>query len=252
MATKGVSTNPPDMRRHQTAHKPSQAYEIDLFVAGAWVLVGYSQHPETAKPAAYWTFTSVQGATWTERANRHYFGMLQLMEEYGTSITVKAQEEAAKADDSPVGDGPGHENNPLVRTAVERHAVDCAKKWLEDQGWVCEPIGKPFDLRCTKGDQELHAEVKGTRGKGKVVELTRNEVIHNQEPCTWGTGCDEQVLFVVCGITVTGLTPSGGKMGYAWPWKITDTVLYDEDGDLIPSTFDYTVPELTVVVSCPA
>jgi hypothetical protein len=32
-------------------------------------------------------------------------------------------------------------------------------------------------------------------------------------------------------------------MGYAWPWKITGTVLCD--GDLDPTEFDYTVPELT-------
>jgi Domain of unknown function (DUF3883) len=147
----------------------------------------------------------------------------------------------------PVGDGPGHENDPLVRKAVERLAQDRAKKWLEDRGWVCECIGKPFDLRCTKADRELHAEVKGTQGNGKVVELTKNEVAHNQKPCTWGTGCDEQALFVVSGVTVTGLTPSGGEMGYAWPWKIIGTVL--PDGDLIPTTFDYTVPELTAVAS---
>lgn len=250
MSTKGVPTNPEDMRRRQTHYAPSQAYEIDLLVAGAWVLVGYSQHPETAGRAVYWTFTSVQAGTWTERVDRHYFGMLWLKEEYGTSmqemgaaITVKAQTEAAEADGLPVDDGPGHENDPLVRKAVERFAQDRAKKWLEDQGWVCECIGKPFDLRCTKGDRELHAEVKGTQGNGKVVELTKNEVAHNQKLCTWGTGCDEQALFVVSGVTVTGLTPSGGEMGYAWPWKITGTVL--PNGDLIPTTFDYTVPELT-------
>ena len=55
--------------------------------------------------------------------------------------------------------------------AIERHAVKAVKEWLEAQGWVCEPIGKPFDLRCTKDVQELHSEIKGTRGKGKVVEL---------------------------------------------------------------------------------
>jgi hypothetical protein len=52
---------------------------------------------------------------------------------------------------------------------------------------------------------------------------------------------------VVSEITITGLTPSGGKMGYAWPWKITSTVLYDDEGDLIPDKYKYTVPELTVV-----
>jgi len=68
-------------------------------------------------------------------------------------------------------------------------------------------------------------------------------VLHNQEPCTWETKCDAQALFVVSGVTVTGLTPSGGEMGYAWPWKITGTALCD--GDLDPTEFDYTVPELT-------
>ena len=143
----------------------------------------------------------------------------------------------------PAADGPGRESDPLVKLAVERYAEDRAIEWLNGQGWVCKHIGAPFDLRCTKGDRELHAEVKGTRGKGKVVKLTRNEVLHNQEPCTWETKCDAQALFVVSGVTVTGLTPSGGEMGYAWPWKITGTVLCD--GDLDPTEFDYTVPELT-------
>jgi len=35
------------------------------------------------------------------------------------------------------------------------------------------------------------------------------------------------------------------EMGYPWPWKITGTVLCD--GDLDPTEFDYTVPELTAV-----
>ena len=131
----------------------------------------------------------------------------------------------------------------MAQLAVERYAEDRVIEWLNGQGWVCQRIGAPFDLHCTKGHRELHAEVKGTRGKGKVVKLTRNEVLHNQEPCTWETKCDAQALFVVSGVTVTGLTPSGGEMGYAWPWKVTGTVLCD--GDLVPTEFDYTVPELT-------
>ena len=35
MSTKGVPTNPPGMRHRRTDYKPSQAYEIDLLVAGA-------------------------------------------------------------------------------------------------------------------------------------------------------------------------------------------------------------------------
>lgn len=254
MAIKGMSTNPPGMRRRLTAHRPSQAYEIDLLIDGSWKLVGYSQHPKTAKRAAYWTFTSVRGDTWTQQADRHRFGMLRLGEEYAiemqlawAAIAREAQAEAAEADGLPMGDGPGREKDPLVRLAVEHHAVDRVKQWLEGQGWVCEAIGKPFDLRCIKNGQELHAEVKGTQGKGQVVVLTRNEVTHNQKPCMCDTACNEQALFVVSEITVTGRKPEGGKMGYAWPWKITSTVVYDDD--LIPTTYDYTVPELTPAAS---
>jgi Domain of unknown function (DUF3883) len=254
MAIKGVPTNPPGMRRRQTAHRPSQAYEIDLLVDGAWKLVGYSEHPETAKGPEYWTFTSVQGDTWTQQNDRHFFGMARLKEEYGISMQLagaalagQARAEAAEAEGLPVGGR--HEDDPLLRAVIEGYAVDRARKWLQGQGWVCGPLGKPFDLRCTKGGQELHVEVKGTRGKGTVVELTRNEVIHNQQPCTWETACDKQALFVVSEITLTGQQPEGGKMGYAWPWKITSTVQYDHDSELIPTKYDYTVPELTMVPS---
>ena len=235
-------------------HRPFQSYEIDLLVDDAWKFVGCSHHPETAKRAVYWTFTSVLGTTWTQPNDRHYFGMLRLKEEYGISLQVagaaiagEAQAQAAEAEGQPVGDGPGSEDDPLLRMLVERHAVKCVKEWLESQGWACEPIGKPFDLRCTKGAQELHAEVKGTRGKGKRVELTKNEVIHNQKPCVWDTGCNEQALFVVSEIMVTDHKPKGGQIGYAWPWKIISTVEHDDN--LIPTTYDYLVPELTIVAS---
>lgn len=248
MSTKGMPTNPPGMHRQKTAPTPAQAYEIYLKDAvGGRMLVGYSRHAETTGTPEYWIFTSVHGTTWTERFNQHYYGMLRLKDEYGIAIAGEAQADAAKADGLPEADGPGHESNPLVRLVVERYAEDRAIEWLKGQGWACERIGAPFDLRCTKGNQELHAEVKGTQGKGKVVNLTRNEVRHNQEPCTWDTKCDAQALFVVSGITVTGGTPSGGEMRYAWPWKISGTVLCD--GDLDPSEFDYTVPELTPTVS---
>jgi hypothetical protein len=199
---------------------------------------------------------SVRGTTWTERNNRHFWGMLSLKEEYGvrvrtagTTIIEAAWAAAAEADGLPAGGGPGHEDDPLVNKAVERHAEDRVMGWLETGGWACERVGKPLDLRCLKADRELHVEVKGTQGNGKVVELTRNEVAHNQETCTWGTGCDERALFVVTGITVatTTLTCSDGNIGYVWPWKIRSTILCD--GDLIPTRFDYTVPELTAVIS---
>jgi len=102
----------------------------------------------------------------------------------GTFHVVATSQATGIPTNPPAADGPGRESDPLVKLAVERYAEDRAIEWLNGQGWVCKRIGAPFELRCTKGDRELHAEVKGTRGKGKVVKLTRNEVRHNQEPCT--------------------------------------------------------------------
>jgi hypothetical protein len=147
MAFKGVPTDPPGMRRRQTAHLPHQAYEIDLLVGGAWVPVGYSQHSEAAKLRVYWTLTTVQGATQTKPGDRHKSGMAWLAEEYGAT---QAGKEAAKPDGSPVGDVPGHEDDPWCAMLSSAMRWIAPKKWLEDQDWACRPVGKPFDLRCTK------------------------------------------------------------------------------------------------------
>ena len=226
------------MRRHQTASVPAQEWDIFLLVAGVWVLVGHSRHPKGAKAADFWIFTSPH-STWVERDKCHYFGMLRLKEEYGAAILLEAQVEAARADGIT---GPGREPNPLVNKAVEKYAENLTIKVLEGLG--CHSfklLGKPYDIECiTKDGRVLHVEVKGTQGTGKVVELTKNEVRHNQGACK--TGCDAQALIVVSGITVTDLQCSGGEVLGARDWSIASA-------DLTMETCSYKVPQLTALTS---
>ncbi|MGW5658376.1 protein NO VEIN domain-containing protein [Streptomyces humi] len=44
-----------------------------------------------------------------------------------------------------------------------------------------EKLGKPYDLRCTRGTEERHVEIKGTTGAPTSVELTINEVLHARD-----------------------------------------------------------------------
>ncbi|CAL9624223.1 hypothetical protein SUDANB6_05933 [Streptomyces sp. enrichment culture] len=46
---------------------------------------------------------------------------------------------------------------------------------------MVEKLGKPYDLRCTRGTEERHVEVKGTTGAATSVELTINEVLHARD-----------------------------------------------------------------------
>lgn len=46
---------------------------------------------------------------------------------------------------------------------------------------MVKKLGKPYDLRCTRGTEERHVEVKGTTGAATSVELTINEVLHARD-----------------------------------------------------------------------
>lgn len=96
------------------------------------------------------------------------------------------------------GGGQGFLVSKAVRKVIEEHAVAWAIRHYRDQGWVVEDVGssQPYDLRCRRGADELHVEVKGTTGLGETIILTRNEVLHALE---WHPNVD---LFVVTEIRV--------------------------------------------------
>lgn len=61
---------------------------------------------------------------------------------------------------------------------IEETAIRVVRNWYESRGWKvvsveAEQIG--YDLRCTKGRDRCHVEVKGRARSGDVVLLTANE-----------------------------------------------------------------------------
>ena len=42
-------------------------------------------------------------------------------------------------------------------------------------------LGKPYDILCDDGKTELRVEVKGTKGMGNKVGITRNEILHSRD-----------------------------------------------------------------------
>ncbi|MGW0631016.1 DUF3883 domain-containing protein [Streptomyces sp. NPDC002758] len=129
--------------------------------------------------------------------------------------------------------GAGYISDPKKRKAIELHAEDLAIAHYESQGWSVERLGKPYDLRCTRGTEERHVEVKGTTGAPTSVELTVNEVLHARDK-------DNTVdLYVVSDITLDTrtdpYTASGGAVSHYLDWEPAEE-------DLRPRKYEYRLP----------
>jgi dCTP diphosphatase len=91
-----------------------------------------------------------------------------------------------------------------------------------------------FDLDCTRGEENLHVEVKGTISDGAKVLLTQNEVAHAK------AGEAPIALFVVSAIQLTrtkedGVSAAGGRERVLWPREI-------DQGTLKPVGYEYELP----------
>lgn len=132
--------------------------------------------------------------------------------------------------------GAGYISDPKKRKAIELHAENHAVAHYEKHGWTVERLGKPYDLRCTRGTEELHVEVKGTTGAATSVELTINEVLHARDK-------DNTVdLYVVSDIKVDTqtdpYTASGNKITLFTDWEPAEE-------DLRPRKYEYRLPDTT-------
>ena len=122
---------------------------------------------------------------------------------------------------SPGGQGRGL--SPKERKAIEKYAERLAQEHYESEGWEVIVRGRPFDLLCTRGDEVLYVEVKGTKSAGSTVILTRNEVDHMRAhfPAT--------ALYIVSGVDVREeqgtFIVEGGESRELHPWKIDDADL---------------------------
>jgi hypothetical protein len=92
---------------------------------------------------------------------------------------------------TPRAGGAGYVADPLLRRALERHAVQKASALYK--GWTVEDVGdrESYDLRVTKDSEEIHVEVKGSSTTADTVELTRNEVQHAHAAVTHLVVVDE-------------------------------------------------------------
>ncbi|MFJ6354997.1 protein NO VEIN domain-containing protein [Streptomyces sp. NPDC092046] len=132
--------------------------------------------------------------------------------------------------------GAGYISDPKKRKAIELHAEALATAHYEQQGWTVEKLGKPYDLRCTRGTDERHVEVKGTTGAATSVELTINEVLHARDK-------DNTVdLYVVSDIKIDTstdpYTPTGGSISHYPDWEPAEE-------DLRPRKYEYRLPQAT-------
>ncbi len=122
----------------------------------------------------------------------------------------------------------------LRNRAVEQRAMEEAMRHYESNGWDVVDVSSQrvgYDIRCTRGNHELHIEVKGVSSDGSEVNLTRNEVEHARE-------CSDSVLFVLSNIEVSyaddgSPVATDGQARILHPWRV------DDDGELTARTYSY-------------
>ena len=127
--------------------------------------------------------------------------------------------------------------DPLVRRAIEKHAVRTIEALLQAEGWSTVDVGdfRSYDIEATRADETLHVEVKGSVTSGvRTIELTYGEVGHARS--------DRTLLALVEGIEwekVDGhVQTSGGTARLWWDWV-------PQDGHLVPTVYRYTLPAET-------
>ncbi|MEU7928133.1 DUF3883 domain-containing protein [Micromonospora sp. NPDC049107] len=129
--------------------------------------------------------------------------------------------------------GSGYIADPLLRRALERHAVREASALYK--GWTVEDVGdrESYDLRVIRDAEEIHIEVKGSSGTADAVELTRNEVRHALGAVTHLVVVDQ----IKWSRSQTGeITTSGGRVRRWGAWV-------PEDEDLVPTRYRYRLPD---------
>jgi hypothetical protein len=102
--------------------------------------------------------------------------------------------------------------------AIEQHAVNLVRRYLEDRHYVTTDVGatESYDVRAVRADQVVKIEVKGTTSDGAEIVLTYNEVeLHNTEH-------PNNALAVVKHIILdhTGPTARGGELELLMPWSV--------------------------------
>ncbi len=159
--------------------------------------------------------------------------MRQYSPAYAENITVPKIDtgsevaEAREAIESITGkfrksSGQGFQSTPEVRRAIELKAMNLARDYFQNQGWLVEDVSQreSYDLRCNRQQEEVYVEVKGTTSEGSQILLTPNEVLHTQQ------NYPNTALFVVSRLQVNNLGEkvkvTGGEIQLIMPWLLKD------------------------------
>lgn len=129
---------------------------------------------------------------------------------------LEAQSAEAAEDALARVEGQGFGLTPKERRAIELHAMKAATKHFSNLGYRVENVSsnRSYDLLCTRKSSILHVEVKGTTTLGSTIILTKNEVIHAQDPNI------ATALFVLHSIKLKGQTTKGGVSLILHPWQL--------------------------------
>lgn len=106
-----------------------------------------------------------------------------------------------------------YEADPKIRKAIEFYAMAKCMSYYKSIGYDCENVSlrESFDVIAKRGKKVLKIEVKGTRGPGDKIIMTKNEVNLAKRNKTF--------LFLVCNIIYnykTGKTSGGEKRILKW------------------------------------
>ncbi len=133
-------------------------------------------------------------------------------------------------------------------SAIEKRAELITKKYLESKKFKdFLYLGKPYDILCKDGKTELRVEVKGTKGTGDKVGITRNEILHSRDEYPPKHEKNTRVVLSIVNNIQTKLInnkwiASGGKLVHI------DTMYFKEDikkmfenSRIKPLTFDFEI-----------
>jgi hypothetical protein len=138
--------------------------------------------------------------------------------------------------------GQGFLLDSKLRKALEDYAMDAAKRYFESLGYSWEDHSKScsYDLQCTRAQEVLHVEVKGTQTRGSEIILTPGEVEFAR------SHKGQMALLVLHSIQVTevgeGYALSDGERHLLLPWDV-------DLGTLKPVSFKYDLPRSSGVRS---
>ena len=112
---------------------------------------------------------------------------------------------------------------PKYNKIIEQYAMDFVENVMQQKGYKIKNVSRMrnpsygCDFIFTKGKEEIYAEVKGTRLKGKTVMITRNEYKKSKE---YGLKSRLYVVYnIILDLSKKPPKASGGVLKILNPWK---------------------------------